>query len=760
MAYKYIGKDVPRLDAVAKVTGKAKFVADFGMPGMLYAKVLRSPVAHANIKKIDTSRAEALPGVHGVITWENVPRNPYCTAGHPYPDSNPLDTYILDKKVRYVGDAVAAVAAETPEIAEEALKLIEVEYEELPAYFTPEAALAENAVEIHEGAKNISGQHDFCQGDVEAAFAQSDYVFEEEFRTPIVTHCALETHVTMCYVDERDRLVVYSSTQVPFNLRRILAQALGIGVGQIRIVKPHVGGGFGGKAEVCQEPICAVLALKTGRPVLLEYTREEEMVSTRTRHSTIIRLKTGVTKDGQMLAQTMKIISNTGAYAGHGHAVVYSIGSHFAVHYPVPNFAFEGISVYTNIPVASAMRSYGVSQLNFAMESHMDNIARKLNIDPLAFRRNNMLKPGQKDPMGYFSNNSYGLAQCLDKGEELSGWQEKRQSGNNTSGKKKRGIGMACYSYETTAYSGAEEMSGARVRVNEDGSATLYIGTAELGQGNDTIMAQIVAEELSIDIRDVHVVAVDTDVCPYDIGAYASRQVYMGGMAVKQAAVKCRQKIVDFAAWLFHAYPKNLEVREGWIVDKLSNEKLISVKEAAWKAHYNMDNPMTIVGEAYYGAKCNPMSFGAVFAEVEVDTGTGKVEIVKLWSIHDAGKIINPQLAAGQVHGGVLMGLGFGLLEQLLIDPKTGRTLNGNLLDYKMATMMDTPPLEVAFVETSEPSSAYGNKSLGEPPCISVAPAIRNAVLDAVGVEFNEIPLTPERVLMGLKKAVDAECTE
>ncbi|NLL19705.1 MAG: xanthine dehydrogenase molybdenum-binding subunit XdhA [Clostridia bacterium] len=758
MTYKVVGKSVPRIDAYAKVTGKARFVADFHMPGMLYGKVLRSPVAHANIKRIDTSKAKALPGVKAVITWEDVPRIPYCTAGHPYPDSSRRDTYILDKKVRFMGDAVAAVAAETREIAEDALKLIEVEYEELPVYTSPEDAMAEGAVEIHEGTKNICGHHEFEQGDLEAGFAASDYVFEEEFKTPIIAHCSLETHISLAYLDENERLVVKTSTQVPFNLRRIMSQALDMSMKQIRIIKPHVGGGFGAKAEVVQEPINAVLTLKTKRPVLLEYTREEEMVAGRTRHSTVIKLKTGVTKEGRMLAQSMKIISNTGAYAGHGHAVVYSISSHFVVHYPTPHFSFEGISVYTNIPVASAMRSYGASQLNFAMESHMDNMARKLGIDPLEFRRINVMKEGEKDPMGYFSNNSYGIADCLAKGEELSSWKTKRETFTDTStGKKrKRGIGMACYSYETTAYCGAEEMSGAIIRMNEDGTAVLYLGSAELGQGNDTAMAQIAAEELSIDVKDIHVVAVDTDVSPYDIGAYASRQLYMCGMAVKKAAVQCREMIVDFAAQLFNTIPANLEVRDGWIYDKLSGNRLITVKETVWKAHYNMDNPRTIVAQAYHGAKCNPLSHGAVFAEVEVDTATGKVDIVKLWSVHDCGKVVNPQLAEGQVHGGVLMGIGFGLSEQLLIDPKTGRTYNDNLLDYKMATMMDTPELEVAFVETNEPSGAYGNKSLGEPPCISVAPAIRNAVLNATGVEFNEAPLTPERVLMKLKKAVKA----
>jgi xanthine dehydrogenase molybdenum-binding subunit len=752
LTYKYIGKSVVRIDAISKVNGQAKYVGDIKMPGMLYGKILRSTVAHANIKRIDVSKAKALPGVKAVITWQDVPRNPYCTAGHPYPDDSPLDTYILDNKVRFVGDAVAAVAAETREIAEEAIDLIEVEYEILPAILSPEKALEKGMPEIHEGTNNICGKHDFQVGNVEDGFKSSDFVYEAEYRTPIVQHCSLEPHVSLVYLDENERIIVHSSTQVPSHLRRILAKALGINMTKVKVIKKFVGGGFGGKAEICQEPINAVLALVTKRPVLLEYTREEEMVSARTRHSTIIKLKTGVTKEGKILAWQMKIISNTGAYSGHGHAVVYSIGSHFPTLYPAPNFAFEGISVYTNMPVASAMRSYGISQLNFAMESHMDSMALRLNIDPLKFRRINMIKQGWKDPLNYFTLNTCGLEECLKHGETLSNWEHNRKLLSNNNSSVKTGLGMACYCYETSAYPGVEEFSGARVRFNEDGTAVLFIGTAEIGQGNDTVMAQIAAEELGIPLEDIVVVAVDTDICPFDNGAYASRQLYIGGMAVKKAAIKCRELLLEYTANQLGKNPGKLFLNNGWICDGENQQKLLTIKDAVWQAHYNKECPITICAEEYHGAKCNPLNYGAVFALVTVDTGTGQITVERIWSIHDAGKIINPQLAKGQVYGGVLMGLGFGTSEELLVDPKTGRVLNDNLLDYKLATFMDVPPVHISFVETSDPASAYGNKGLGEPPCISVAPAIRNAVLHALGVEYNQIPLTPQRILLKLRE--------
>ncbi len=759
--YQHIGKKRVRFDAKPKVTGKAKYIADIKMDGMLYGKIVWSTKAHANIKSIQTDLAEKLPGVHAVLTWKDVPRKQYCQAGHPYPDDSPQDQYILDKKVRFVGDYVAAVAAETPEIAEQAVKLIKVDYEELPAVLSMETArdmFAQNSsAEIHAGTGNLQEDHFIEIGSMEKGFAEADMIVEDEFKLPIVQHCPIETHISKAYFEDTGRLVVHSATQVPFHLRRILSQALDLPIGDIRVLKTYVGGGFGSKEDVTLEPITAMLAIKTKRPVQLEFTREENMVSTVTRHSAIIKLKTGVTKAGKITARGMEILSNTGAYAAHGHCVVWNMSSHFPTLYPVENLSFKGETVYTNMPVASAMRSYGISQLNFAMESHMDNIARQMNVDPIELRLNNVVKLGHKDPSVIYTIDSCGIEECINSGKNMSDWKKRHEESAESGEVIKKGLGMACFSYQSNTYPFNEEIAGARIKLNEDGSATLFIGAAEIGQGSDTVMAQIAAEELGIAYERVKVIAVDTDICPFDFGAYASRQTNMTGAAVHKAAVKCRDALLNYTAELMELDAASLMVRDGWILEKDNGKQVIEIKEAAMNAYYNHDNPLAISHEVYHKATNNPMAFGAVFADVEVDSITGRVNLKKVWAIHDSGTIINHKQAEGQVEGGVSMGLAYALSEQMLIDPKSGRVLNDNLLDYKVPTMMDMPEIDVVFVETVEPSTAYGHKSLGEPAVISVAPAIRNAVVNALDIEYNEIPLTPQRVFEGLVKTWEAK---
>jgi xanthine dehydrogenase molybdenum-binding subunit len=758
--YQHIGKKRVRTDAKPKVTGKAKYIADLKMDGMLYGKIVWSTKAHANIKSIDTTAAENLPGVHVVLTWKDVPRKQYCPAGHPYPDDSPQDKYILDKKVRFVGDYVAAVAAETIEIAEQAAKLVKVEYEELPAVLSMDSAMdmfaKDSSAEIHAGTGNLLEENFFEYGSTEKGFAQADMVFEHEFRTPIVQHCPIETHIARAYFEDSGRLVVHSATQVPFHLRRILSDALDRPIGDIRVLKTYVGGGFGSKEDVTLEPITAMLCIKSNRPVQVEFTREENMISTRTRHSTIIKLKTGITKVGKITARTMEILSNTGAYAAHGHCVVWSMASHFPTLYPVENLSFKGETVYTNMPVASAMRSYGISQLNFAMESHMDNIAQEMNVDPIELRLKNIVSLDNKDPHSTFSVESCGIEECISSGENMTDWKKRREAYAESKGVTKKGLGMACFSYQSNTYPFNEEIAGARIKLNEDGSATLFIGAAEIGQGSDTVMAQIAAEELGIAYEKVKVIAVDTDICPFDFGAYASRQTNMTGAAVHKAAVKCREALLKYTADEMELDAVSLMARDGWILEKDTEKQVIEIKEATMKAYYNHDNPLAISYEVYHKADSNPMAFGAVFADVEVDSLTGRINLKKIWSIHDSGTIINHKQAEGQVEGGVSMGMAYALSEQMLIDPQSGRVLNDNLLDYKVPTMMDMPEVDIVFVETIEPSTAYGHKSLGEPVVISVAPAIRNAVLNALDIAYPEIPLTPQRVFEGLVKKWEA----
>lgn len=754
--YDVVGKSVKRIDAWAKATGSAKYVGDMKRPGMLYAKILRSPVAHAMIKNIDTSRAMKLSGVSYIATYKDVPNIPFTTCGHPHPADTPEDSLILSQHIRYLGEPVAAVVAATPEIAMDALALIDVEYEELPAYFTMDDALAEDAVELHEGLKNLCGENHWEVGDVDGAMEKADIIVEDTVHTPIVTHSPIEPHVSMVEVDDRGRLVCYVANQVPSIMRERIAKCLGLKMNQVRIVKGYVGGGFGGKQEPVYEHLNAFLALKTGKPVRLELTREECLACTRTRHSARVKMRTGLTKDGKILAREMFIDQNTGAYSSHGHNVVYAIAMHFAVLYPTENLRFHGRSVYTNILIAGAMRGYGCPQYAFAMESHVDHMAKAVGMDPLAFRRQNCFKLG--DPIN-FPNvivTTCGLPECIEKCEKEIGYQEFRKLPKEE-GPIKRGIGMAMFSYGQSCYPHSVELSGARVYVNEDATANLYIGTAEIGQGSDTVMAQIAAETLGIPFEDVNVIAVDTDVCPFDPGAFASRQTYVAGHAVKKAAAACKEQILRYVVVHYSVNYERLDIKQGNVIDKKNGNVVAPLRDVTMKMYYHCLTPVTICHDAYHAPTDNMLTFGVSMAIAKVDTRTGKVDVEKLVSAIDAGRLINPQAAMGQLNGGNIMSLGYGLSEQILIDPKSGRVYNDNLLDYKVPTFADVPNMEGFFIETDEPSSAYGNKSLGEPPNITPAVAVRNAVYDATGVGVNRGPLTPERVFLALKEAREQE---
>lgn len=760
MGFNVIGKSVPRVDAVAKVTGKAKYADDFFERDMLVGKVLRSPYAHALIKKIDVSKAKALPGVEAVLTYENVPQNKFPTAGHPYSldpkHRDVADRTILTNKARFVGDAVAAVVATDELTAEEALKLIEVEYEVLEPLLTPEDAMREGAPRIHEEfERNILSSIGNEYGDVEAAFKEADYVFEGEYETSIVQHCHIENQSAYAYVDADGRIVIVSSTQIPHICRRIVGQALGVPWGKIRVIKPYVGGGFGNKQEVTIEPLVAAMTLAVGgRPVRLEYSREEVMIDTRTRHAFKFKIKTAVAKDGKLLGIDIVAISNTGAYASHGHSIALSASGKFRPLYPVKGFRYQPYTVYTNLPAAGAMRGYGAPQIFYAFECHLDEIARKLKMDPTELRMKNFVEVGWVEPVSGNKVLSCGVRECVKKGKELIKWDEKKARYANQTGTKRRGLGMAAFSYCSGTYPVSVEIGGARIVLNQDGSVQLQIGATEIGQGSDTVFAQMVAEVLGIPVDMVHVISMqDTDVTPFDTGAYASRQSYVTGMAVKKAALEVKAKIFEFVRKMTDIPVDMLEIRDANIVYKHSGEVIMPLEKVALQSYYDRVFSEPITSDVTNNCRLNAFPFGVCFAEVEVDLETGKIDVLEIYNVHDSGQILNYKLAEGQVHGGVSMGLGYALSEQLLFDPKTGKPLNNNLLDYKLPTIMDTPDIGVAFVETYEPTSAFGHKSLGEPPVLPVAPAIRNAVLDATGIAFNSLPMNPQRVFEKLKEA-------
>ncbi|MHB1406260.1 MAG: xanthine dehydrogenase molybdenum-binding subunit XdhA [Desulfitobacteriaceae bacterium] len=760
MAYSVVGKSVQRVDAVAKVTGKAKYTDDFFERDMLVGKILRSPYAHALVKSIDVSKAQALPGVEAVLTYQDVPHLKFATAGHPYAldpsHRDKEDRLILTDKARFVGDDVAAVVATDELIAEQALKLIEVEYEILEALTTPEAALKDGAPLIHDDCeRNILAARGYHIGDIEATLNESDYVFEGEYETGIVQHCHLENHISYAYLDSDGRIIIVSSTQIPHITRRIVAQALGLPWGRVRVLKPYIGGGFGNKQDVCIEPLNAAMTLAVGgRTVKLELSREECMIDTRTRHAFKFKIKSGVSKEGKLKGIQIEAISNTGAYASHGHAIAMSAGTKFRPLYAFESIKYDPVTVYTNLPVAGAMRGYGVPQIQFALESHVDDIVKNLGLDPIEFRRQNLAGVGYVDPLSKNKVYSNGLKECIEQGQELIHWDEKQASYKQQSGDKRRGLGLACFSYFSGIHPVGLELSGARIVLNQDGSVQLQIGATEIGQGSDTVFAQMVAEVLGIPMDMVHVVSTqDTDISPFDPGAYASRQTYITGMAVNKAALEVKEKILDFVWGMTDIPAEMLDLKEQNIVYKHSGQVLMPLAEAAMHTYYDTVFAKPVTSDTSNNARVNAMSFGVTFAEVEVDIKTGKIEVLEIYNVHDSGKIINPQLAEGQVHGGVSMGIGYALMEQMLFDEKTGKPLNNNLLDYKLPTMMDTPEIGAAFVETEDPTSAFGVKSLGEPPVISPAPAIRNAVLNATGVAFDRLPMNPQRVYERFKKA-------
>jgi len=759
MNYKVIGSSVSRLDGVAKVTGKAKYADDYFEREMLIGKVLRSPYAHAKIRSIDVSKAKNLEGVEAVITYEDLPKIKFATAGHPWTfdkaHRDVEDRLIITDKVRFCGEPVAAVVAIDEIIALKAIKLIDVEYEVLPFVMDQEEAIKEGAPIIHEERKdNIISSFGNGVGNIEKELREADKVFTGKFNTSTVQHCHLENHSAYACMESDGRIVIVTSTQIPHIVRRIVGHALGLPWGKIRVIKPYIGGGFGNKQDVVIEPLTAAMTLAVnGRPVRYALTREECFIDTRVRHAMRFTFKTGVTKEGKLLAIDIKNLVNNGAYASHGHSVTMSCGSKFRPLYDFNAIKYEPKTIYTNMPVAGAMRGYGVPQISFALESHLDDIARELNIDPVEFRLKNLVKQNHVDPSSKNVVRSMGLSQCLEKGMELINWNEKKKLYKNQTGSLRRGVGMACFSYFAGTYPVALEAAGARIVMNQDGSVQLQIGATEIGQGSDTIFAQMTSEVLGIPIDMIHVISnQDTDVTPFDTGAYASRQTFVTGAAVKKAAMEVKGKVLQFASRKNGLNAEVMDIVDCNIVEKTTGIVVCSLEQIALESFYDRIYSSPITSDTSVNIRTNVVAYGATFAEVEVDIKTGQITVVEIYNIHDSGTIINPMLAEGQVHGGVSMALGYALSEQMIFDEKTGRTLNNNFLDYKLQTILDTPNIGSAFVEIPDDAGSFGQKSLGENTTLSPAPAIRNAILDATGVAFNRIPMNPQRVFEKFKE--------
>ncbi|MDR2485184.1 MAG: xanthine dehydrogenase molybdenum-binding subunit XdhA [Treponema sp.] len=757
-----LGKSVPRVDGYEKVTGRAKYTGDLIERNALIGKILHSTVANGLVTGMDTAEAGNIPGVVKIITCFDVPDISFPTAGHPWSTDpehqDPADRKLLNRRVRLYGDDIAAVIAQDEIAAARALRAIKVEYEEYPLVLTPEAAMKEGAPLIHEGFPNNLLKHTVMEdGNVEEAIREEGLLkFEGAYETPMVQHCHLEPAVSFAYM-ESGRIVIVSSTQIPHIVRRIVGQALGIPWGNVRIIKPYVGGGFGNKQDALYEPLNAYLTRQAGgRPVKLELSREEIFFGTRVRHAQKIYLTTYLRSDGRIVARKYTAYSNQGAYGSHGHSIAAKGTNAFRQLYQDEKARrAEIFTVYTNTATAGAMRGYGTPQAIFAIESHIEDIADALGMDPLEFRFKNLMPVGFTDPFSKNVNYFDSFRQCVDKCKTYIRWDEKRELYKNQSGPIRRGVGMSLFWYNTAVWPVSIEVSSCRMVLNQDGSVQIQLGETEIGQGADTVFAQMAAETLGIPFEQVHVIGTqDTDVTPFGTGAYGSRQSYVGGMAIQKTALLLKEKILRIASGYTRMPASNLAVMEGNIVlTACHNKTLLSLGELATETLYSAVHAEHITAESTGQTKSNAYSFGCAFAEVEVDIPLGKVKLLDLINAHDCGRLLNPQLAQAQVHGGMSMAIGFGLSEQLLYDEKTGKLLNGNFLDYKLPTVMDHPHLETAFAENYEPTGAYGSKALGEPPAVPGAPAIRNAVLHATGVGVNRIPLTPHILFSEFKKA-------
>ena len=746
-----VGRSVKRTDTLEKVTGVAKFVADIAFPGLLHGKIKRSSLAHARIRCIDVSKALELEGVKAVLTHENVPRVLHYGSPHPRSASVTKDQYILDDRVRYWGEGVAAVAATSVEIAEEALDLIEVEYEPLPAVFTVEDAMAESAPKIHDNGlpgNDVLSPVVVKRGDVEKGFREADLILEGEYALGRPTPAYMEPNICACQWDANGKLSIWTSTQSAFMVRGILAEVLGFPLNKVRVLVDHMGGGFGAKQDIFQhEFLCALLAQRAGRPVRIEFTRKETFLGGRSRHPGKIWLKQGFRKDGTIVARQARILFNSGAYGSHGPGVTNVSSASLTSLYRCDNIDVVGRCIYTNTPIAGAFRGYGVVQSYYALDLQIDEAAEHLGFDPAEFKLMNAVRAGDIAPSGH-PIVGHGLEDCIRRGIEESDWRRVRAGSRNGEGTRRRGWGLGCEMHGSSAYPGIKEQGNAIVKLNEDASVTLLTGAGGLGTGAHTALAQIAAESLGVPFDSVSVVHGDTDVAPWDIGAFASHTTYMVGTATKMAAEDVRRKIFERVAAMLGAPPASLSLSEGVIRCEGTNRSL-TLEEAVSPA--KGVPAAQFVGFGTY-SPTKSYSFAAHFVEVEVDVETGEVRVLQVIPVHEIGKIVHPIAAQGQVEGGIQQGIGHTLCEDYQIDERSGRSLNPGFVDYKMPLSMDMPAIRTILLETApDPGGPFGAKGVGEDPIIAIGPAIANAIHHAIGVRFRHYPITPEQVLDALR---------
>ncbi|WP_306061772.1 xanthine dehydrogenase family protein molybdopterin-binding subunit [Natronococcus wangiae] len=763
--------DVEKDDARKIVTGEARYTADYGreFPNLAHGTVVRSEIAHGYVTAIDTSEAEAMDGVYAIVTsWDDVvPDTLYSSSGQSFPEPSPWDMRVLRRHVRFVGDPIAAVAAENGEIADRAARAIDVEYEEREAVFDVEAAMEPDAPRLFEdgevenaqsGAnyeRNLESHFEGEIGDVDAAFERDDVrIHETELETPYQSHCVPEPHTAIAYTDEDGRYTFITATQVPNHTRRQLAHVFDVPIRDLRVEKPRVGAGFGAKQEMAIEPITFALHLKADRPVKLEMTRREEFYALRSRHPMRLKMRSGVTEDGEIVAMDLFARSNSGAYGTHGMTVASNVGTKALPLYPrVPNVRFEGDVVHTNLPMGAAMRGYGAPQGHFAVEAHVDEVARDLGFDPIEFKRRNAIREGDLDDVSTILKDddrfarrirSCGLDECIKRGMEAIGRDDFEQPDEEHL---HRGVGMAmCAQGSGVA---GKELGAAKLMMNEDGSFHLHVGGVDTGTGNDTMFTQIAAEVLGCRPADVVVKSSDTDITPFDYGSYASSTTYISGTAVKNAAEDARDRLLYWGSKLLEEPEATLETGDGAVYSEVT-EASVTLEEIGYEATYGHDEREQIMGDGHHSTDESPPPFGAQFVDVTVNEETGEFEINKLAYAADCGVAINPPLAEGQVEGGQHMSLEYAISGDLEFDDE-GNPRTIGFRRYGMPRTTDHPPMETILVETHEPTGPFGAKSIGELPTNGVPPALSNAIRDAVGVRVTSLPITPTDV----KKAIE-----
>ncbi|MDA3846422.1 MAG: molybdopterin-dependent oxidoreductase [Vallitaleaceae bacterium] len=762
-----VSHELPSVDGKGLMLGKPAYTDDLAEPNSLVVKVLRSPHAHAIITSINTEKAKVLEGVICVLTHKDFKRIPFTRAGQGYPEPSPHDKFILDERVRYVGDEVAAVAAEDEIIALRALELIEVKYQVLPAILDFETAYKNESIihpepEIHEmfpigfePKENIAATYEMEVGSVEDVLLKADVIYKETYYTQAQAHVMMEPHTSNARIDYQGRLVIYSSTQTPFHVRRILSQGLEYPLSKIRVIKPRVGGGFGGKQCIHGEFFVAAVTLRTGRPCKMNYTRKEVFESYYSRHPMRFDITLGASKSGKLQGIDMRVLSDTGAYGEHALTVFMIAGSKVLPMYnKVGAVRFGGKVVYTNHTPAGAYRGYGAIQGNYAIESAVENLCAKLGIDSITFRKMNMIDEGETSPIfakmgegteGTAMNmDSCKLPYCVDQGAKLIDWHLKypRQQLSKT---KVKGMGMAI------AMQGSGipyiDMASAIIKLNDDGFYNLLIGATDIGQGSDTVLAQIAAESLGTTLDQVIVYSSDSDLTPFDTGAYASSTTYISGNAVKKAADNMRQMIIEEGAKALEVSVDDV-IYDGSTLQVRDSDKTMTLKELANRLYYNEDQRQLVATDSYVGT-ISPPPFMAGFVEVDVDIETGEFDIVDYVAVVDCGTTINPLLARGQVEGGILQGIGMAVYEDVIYNAK-GVQVTNNLMNYRIPTRKEVTSIRVEFADSYEESGPYGAKSVGEIGIDTPPAAIANAIYNAVGVRITSLPITPEKVLSGI----------